>query len=143
MASTNITDEHKRVFEALKSGEYRNFALVSCFVDGEPAAAIATVLPTSPETPDSEPDYFVQPTDRAGHLARAPYECMCPHTLRRLGVDDQGNIGWARAHVSCDIYQIDMIWYFVACPPCHAAGIPCHTKRTRRARVGRANRGSR
>ena len=61
MASTNITDEHKRVFEALKSGEYRNFALVSCFVDSEPAAAIATVLPTSPETPDGEPGYFVQP----------------------------------------------------------------------------------
>ncbi len=36
MESTNITDEHKRVFEMLKSGEYGNFALFSCFVNGEP-----------------------------------------------------------------------------------------------------------
>lgn len=41
--STHITTEHRRIFEALASGEYRNFALFSCFVDGEPAAAIVAV----------------------------------------------------------------------------------------------------
>ena len=61
MAITNITDEHKHVFEALKRGEYRNFALFSCFVNGEPAAAITTVLPTPPEAPDDEPGYLIRP----------------------------------------------------------------------------------
>ena len=61
MANTNITDEHKRVFEALRGGEYGNFMLVSCFVDSEPAVAIATVRPTLPEAPNGEPGYFVQP----------------------------------------------------------------------------------
>lgn len=61
MTSTNITDEHKRVFAALKSGECGNFALFSCFVNGEPAVAIATVLPTPPEAPGDEPGYLVRP----------------------------------------------------------------------------------
>ena len=61
MASTNITDERKRVFEALKSGEYGNFAPFSCFVDGGPAVDITTVLPTPPETPGDEPGYLVRP----------------------------------------------------------------------------------
>ena len=61
MAITNITDEHKRVFEMLKSGEYRNFALFSCFVNGDPAVAISTVLPTPPEVPGSEPGCLVRP----------------------------------------------------------------------------------
>jgi hypothetical protein len=41
--TTNITRTHKKVFTALTSGHYQNFALVSCFVDGEPAAAIASI----------------------------------------------------------------------------------------------------
>jgi hypothetical protein len=41
--STNITKEHRAAFEALTSGDYRNFALFSCFVNGEPAAAIVAV----------------------------------------------------------------------------------------------------
>ena len=40
---TNITREHKKAFNALVSGEYRNFALFSCFVNGEPSAAIVAV----------------------------------------------------------------------------------------------------
>ncbi|ADZ68931.1 hypothetical protein [Polymorphum gilvum] len=44
MASlTNITPEHRAAFEALTSGEYANFALFSCFADGQPAAAICAV----------------------------------------------------------------------------------------------------
>jgi hypothetical protein len=40
---TNITNQHREAFEALVSGRYSNFALFSCFVDGEPAAAIVAV----------------------------------------------------------------------------------------------------
>lgn len=40
---TNITPEHQRAFEALTSGKYANFALFSCFADGQPAAAICTL----------------------------------------------------------------------------------------------------
>lgn len=39
----NITADHRAAFEALTSGDYVNFALFSCFVNGEPAAAIAAV----------------------------------------------------------------------------------------------------
>jgi hypothetical protein len=42
-AMTNITATHRDAFDALVSGEYANFALFSCFVNGEPAAAIAAV----------------------------------------------------------------------------------------------------
>ena len=41
--TTNITSRHREAFEALTSGQYRNFALFSCFVNGEPAAAIIAV----------------------------------------------------------------------------------------------------
>lgn len=41
--STNITAEHRAAFEALTSGEFSNFALFSCFVNGAPAAAITAV----------------------------------------------------------------------------------------------------
>ncbi len=42
-SQTNITDALREHFNALTSGKYRNFALFSCFVNGEPAAAIAAV----------------------------------------------------------------------------------------------------
>jgi hypothetical protein len=42
-AETNITREMQGAFEALASGDYRNFALFSCFVNGEPASAIVAV----------------------------------------------------------------------------------------------------
>ena len=41
--STNITKAHQDVFEAIASGDYANFALVSCFLNGEPVATIAAV----------------------------------------------------------------------------------------------------
>lgn len=40
---TNITPAHKRAFEALASRDYSNFALFSCFVNGEPGCAIVAV----------------------------------------------------------------------------------------------------
>ncbi len=41
--ATNITSDHRAAFEALTSGDSANFALLSCFVNGEPAAAIVAV----------------------------------------------------------------------------------------------------
>jgi hypothetical protein len=38
-----ITADHRAVFDALTSGDYANFALFSCFVNGEPAAAIVAI----------------------------------------------------------------------------------------------------
>jgi hypothetical protein len=43
MADTNITKEQRDCFNALTSGNYANFALFSCFVNGEPASAIVAV----------------------------------------------------------------------------------------------------
>lgn len=40
---TNITAEHRAAFEALTSDGFSNFALFSCFVNGEPAAAIVAI----------------------------------------------------------------------------------------------------
>lgn len=40
---TNITSEIKKAFDALTSGKYNNFALFSCFVDGEPSATIVAI----------------------------------------------------------------------------------------------------
>ncbi len=41
--NTNIAPQHRAAFEALASGQYRNLALFSCFVNGEPASAIVAV----------------------------------------------------------------------------------------------------
>jgi hypothetical protein len=41
--TTNIAPAHRDAFEALTSGQFSNLALFSCFVDGEPAAAIVAV----------------------------------------------------------------------------------------------------
>ena len=43
--STNFQPVHISAFEALTSGEHENFALFSCFLDGEPAVAIVAVMP--------------------------------------------------------------------------------------------------
>ena len=60
MPATNITADHRRAFEALTSGRFRNLCLVSCFVDGEPTAAIATVNLSAAED-GGEPEYLISP----------------------------------------------------------------------------------
>lgn len=55
--STNIRPEHISALEALTSGEHDNFALFSCFLDGEPAVAIVAV--TSPKIEGSK--YHITP----------------------------------------------------------------------------------
>ena len=55
MADTNISPEHRDSFKALTSGNYANFALFSCFVNGEPASAIVAV------TKDDSNEYHIKP----------------------------------------------------------------------------------
>ncbi len=61
MARTNITSEHKRAFEALTSREPHNFALFSCRVDNEPAAAIVAVTVDPRARKGGEPEYRIRP----------------------------------------------------------------------------------
>ena len=42
--TTNITERHKKSFESLISGEFNNFILMSCFLDGKPAVAICSAV---------------------------------------------------------------------------------------------------
>ena len=48
--TTNITQDHRRSFEALTSGEASNFCLFSCFVSGQRA-------PADPGIPSSKSPY--------------------------------------------------------------------------------------
>ena len=61
MPDTNITEDHRRAFEALTSGQFDNFCLVSCFVDGEATAAIAAINVGPPTEDDGEPEVFIRP----------------------------------------------------------------------------------
>ena len=45
MAETNITEQHRRAFEAPTNGSYENLCLFSCFVNNEPASAIVSIQP--------------------------------------------------------------------------------------------------
>ena len=47
--STNIRSRHVSAFEALTSGDHDNFALFSCFLNGEPVSAIVVVTPLDAE----------------------------------------------------------------------------------------------
>jgi len=40
---TNLSEEITALFEAIRNPEYANFGLFSCFVDGEPSAAIISM----------------------------------------------------------------------------------------------------
>ena len=62
--STNIRVEHVSAFEALTSGQFENFALFSCFLNGEPAAAIVAIAPPEREGEDYQvTPLFVSVTD--------------------------------------------------------------------------------
>ena len=47
--SPHIRPDQGRAFVALTSGDYRNFTLFSCFVNGAPASAIVAVTPPTDE----------------------------------------------------------------------------------------------
>ena len=78
--TTNITEDHRRAFEALTGDEASNFCLFSCFLSGRPVAAIAAVTVCPPREEGSEPEYVISPlfisitedmvlTDRNGRQA--------------------------------------------------------------------------
>jgi hypothetical protein len=52
--TTNITAEHKDAFDALRDGGFTNFALFSCFLNGEPTAAIVAIT-------EQDGEYVVTP----------------------------------------------------------------------------------
>ena len=58
---TNITEQHRQVFEALTSGPPGRYCLFSCFCDGVPAAAIASVTVCPPEDDAGEAEYVISP----------------------------------------------------------------------------------
>ena len=59
--STNITEQHRRAFEALTSGQYENLCLFSCIANGHPAAAIAAVSVQPPSDGTGEDEYIMTP----------------------------------------------------------------------------------
>ena len=59
--TTNITEAHRRAFEALTSGKHHNVALFSCFIGETPAAAIVAVDPCPPAEEGVEPEFHIQP----------------------------------------------------------------------------------
>jgi hypothetical protein len=80
-SQTNITAQHREAFHALTCGEYRNFALFSCFVDGEQAAAIVAVN-VDGEIYHLQP-LFVSVTEKmtlADHEGRFPLVRHAPET---------------------------------------------------------------
>ena len=59
--TTNITEDHRRAFEALTTGKAGNFYLFSCFLSGRPAAAITAVTVCPPTEDGGEPKYVISP----------------------------------------------------------------------------------
>ena len=59
--TTNITEDHRRAFEALTGDEAGNFCLFSCFLSGRPAAAIAAVTVCPPTEEGGKPEYVISP----------------------------------------------------------------------------------
>ena len=76
---TNITQEHRDAFEALVSGNFTNFALFSCFVGGEPAAAIVAVNREGEE-------YLIRPL----FVAVTPGMVLTDHDGTHCGPLEQG-----------------------------------------------------
>ena len=80
MPDTNLTEDRKRAFAALKSGDAANFCLFSCLVNGDPAATVSAVTPLPSDTGDGDRGYRVHPLfvsvtpgmRLAGHGGREP-----------------------------------------------------------------------
>lgn len=80
MPDTDLTEDRKRAFAALKSGTPANFCLFSCLVNDDPAAAVSAVTPLPSDTGDADRGYRVHPSfvsvtpsmRLAGHGGREP-----------------------------------------------------------------------
>ena len=59
--TTNITEDHRRAFEALTGAEAGNFCLFSCFLSDRPAAAIVALTVCLPAEEGGEPEYVISP----------------------------------------------------------------------------------
>ena len=60
MPDTNLTEDCKRAFAALRSGDVANVCPFSRFVNGESAAAVSAVTPRPSDTGDAD-CYRIQP----------------------------------------------------------------------------------
>ena len=58
---TNVTEDHRRAFEALTRGEHDNLALFSCFIDGAARADIVAINPSPPAEGATETEHRVTP----------------------------------------------------------------------------------
>ena len=59
--TTHITEAHRRAFSAPTSGRHDHFALLSCYIDGAPGAAIVTVEECAPAGEGGPPGYAIRP----------------------------------------------------------------------------------
>jgi hypothetical protein len=89
---TNITVSHMETFNALTSGECTNFALFSCFVDGEPAAAIVAVN-FDGEAYDVQPLFVsvtatMTVTDHEGRISLVYHAPETPQPAASMGGSD-------------------------------------------------------
>ena len=61
MPAINITEEHPTASDALTNGEHDNFALFTCFLNGEPSAAIVAVSAHLPDDKNDETEFHIKP----------------------------------------------------------------------------------
>ena len=59
--TTNITEEHRRLFETLNSGPPGRRCLFSCLCNGEPAAGVASATVSPPERHGGEAENAILP----------------------------------------------------------------------------------
>ena len=76
--TTNITEEHRRVFEALTSAPPGRYCLFSCFCNGEPAAAIAAVTVCPPHDDGGQAEYAISPL----FVSLTPTMTLTDHDVR-------------------------------------------------------------
>ena len=61
MPDTSPTEDCKRAFAALRSGDVANVCPFSRFVNGDPAAAVSAVTPPPSDTGDADRGYRLRP----------------------------------------------------------------------------------
>ena len=77
--TTNITEDHRRAFEALTGGEAGNFCLFCSCCSGRPAAAIAAVTVCPPAEEGGEREYVISPL----FISIADFMVLTDHDGRR------------------------------------------------------------
>ncbi len=102
-ATTNITPAHRDIFNAITSDDFDNFALFSCYVNGEPAAAIVAINPDENSGDTLVTPLFVSITGRMTVADHDGITVTCPATPT-----------WIRTIFACDALEIwpvcDLNW---------------------------------